>query len=261
MKKIKFLLAILSVCVLSSCLNIEEKTIINTDNSGTYSLSIDMSKMLATIAQMGQTTDTSYKNKKIDSVIALKSCIDTAKSLTPDEKALYRNSSLAIQVDVPNNIMKMKLICPFTDIKNLAVIKKNLFTVISKLDITKAAEKSLSQGNALPAGTNLDAASQAGSPIVQYFTFTAVPGKITYIINNKAGLDKEMASDSISQMRQMSMFMGDFTYNTIFVLPKEVKKFSGPGSSISSDKKTVTFKRHFEDLTENPQNLEYKIEY
>jgi hypothetical protein len=263
MKKIKFIIAILSVCILSSCLNIEEKIVINTDNSGAYSLSIDMSKLLQTMASMGAAgTDTTYKNKKMDSMIELKNYIDTAKNLTAAEKALYRNSTLAVKIDMPNNIMKMKLSCPFTDLSTLPVIKKNLFAVISKLDITKAAEGSLTQGNALPPGTNLSAASKSGNPIAQFFTFATSPGKISYTINNKAGLDKEMVSDSLAQMKQMSMFMGDFSYNTIIILPKAAKKFNGPGSSISADKKTVTFKRTFDDLIgDNTQNLEYSIEY
>jgi len=262
MKKIKFIVAALSACVLlSSCLNIEERIVIKNDNSGTYSLSIDMSKLMETIAQMGQSIDSASKNKKVDTTIALKGYIDTAKSLTPAEKALYRNSMVSIKMDMPDNIAKIKIECPFTTINDLSVVKKNLFSVISRLDVTKAAASSLTQGSSLPAGTNLDAASQAGSPMAQFFTFTAVPGKISYVINNKAGLDKEMAGDSIQQMKQMSMFMGDFLYSTIFVLPREVKKFSGPGMSISDDKKTVTFKRHFDDLTDNVENLEYKIEY
>jgi hypothetical protein len=262
MRKIKFIVAALSACVLlSSCLNIEERIVINNDNSGNYSLSIDMSKLMATIAQMGQSIDSASKNKKVDTTIALKGYIDTAKSLTLAEKALYRNSMVSIKMDMPDNIAKIKIECPFTTISDLAIVKKNLFSVISKLDVTKAAESSLTQGSSLPAGANLGAASQAGSPMEQFFTFTAAPGKISYVINNKAGLDKEMASDSIQQMKQMSMFMGDFLYSTVFVLPKEAKKFSGPGMSISDDKKTVIFKRHFDDLTDNVGNLEYKIEY
>jgi hypothetical protein len=262
MKKIKFVVALLSICVfLSSCLNIEERIVIKNDNSGTYSLSIDMSKLMATIAQMGQSIDSASKNKKVDTTIALKGYIDTAKGLTTAEKALYRNSMVSIKMDIPDNIAKIKIECPFTTIGDLAIVKKNLFSVISRLDITKSAEGALMQGNTLPAGTNLDAASQAGSPMSQFFTFTAAPGKISYVINNKPGLDKEMASDSIQQMKQMSMFMGDFLYSTTFVLPKEAKKFSGPGMSISDDKRTVTFKRHFDDLTDNVENLEYKIEY
>jgi hypothetical protein len=262
MKRIKFIIAILTVCVLSSCLNIEEKISLNNDNSGNYALSIDMSKLLQTISSMGQGADSAYKDKKMDSTIFLKNYIDTATNLTAQEKALYRNSTLDVKIDMPNNVMKIKINCPFTAINDLPTIKKNLFAVIGKLDVTKAATNSLTQGNALPPGTNLGSAAQSGSPIAQFFTFAVTPGKISYTINNKAGLQKEMASDSIAQMKQMSMFMGDFVFNTIFVLPKAAKKFSGPGMSISDDKKTITFKRRFDDLFgDNPEILEYKIEY
>ena len=70
-----------------------------------------------------------------------------------------------------------------------------------------------------------------------------------------------MASDSIAQMKQMGMLMGDFSYNSIFVLPSAVKKISGPGAVLSADKKTVTLKRGFDDLTNKPENLQYSIEY
>src|ERR1700749_290408 len=141
MKKIKFIVAVtLCVTMLSSCLNIEEKIVINNDNSGDYSLSIDMSKLLQSLAAMGQTSDSAYKNKKIDSVIALKGYIGTAKELTPEEKAMYRDAMLAVKIDMPDNIMKVKVSCPFANLTNLGIVKKNLFTVIGKLDVTKAAE-------------------------------------------------------------------------------------------------------------------------
>lgn len=262
MKKIKFIVAILGICMLSSCVTIEEKIVINNDNGGVYSLSLDLSKLLQTMESMGATSDTTYKNKKIDSTIALKGYIDTAKDLTSAEKALYRNSTLAVKIDMPNNIVKLRLNCPFTSVNDLAVIKKNLFSVIGRLDITKQAESSLTQSagaNALPPGTTL---SSEASPLAPFFTFAAAPGKISYTISDKAGLTKELASDSMQQIKQMSMLMGDFSYTTIFVLPKSVKKFSGPGSSISDDKKTVTFKRVFNDIiSDTPENLEYKIDY
>ena len=260
MKKIKFIVAILGICMLSSCINIEERIEINNDNSGNYSLSIDLSKLMSTLAQMSP-GDTAKLNKKIDSLIVLKECIDTASNLTPAEKALYRNSTLAIKVDEPNNIFKMKVFCPFANMADLAIVKKNLFSVLGNLGITKNAAKSLLSGQSLPATANIGSASKSGSPSSRFFAFASAPGKISYTVTDKAGLDKEMASDSIMQMKQMSMLMGDFSYNTTFVLPSAVKKFSGPGSSISADKKTVTFKRTFDDLTGNQENLEYKIEY
>jgi hypothetical protein len=260
MKQLKFIIAILSVCVFSSCVTIDERIAIDNNNGGDYSLSVDLSKLLQTMQSMGASSDTTYKNKKMDSVIALKGYIDTAKELTPAEKALYRNSTLAVKIDMPNNVLKLKLNCPFTNLNDLAVIKKNLFEVISKLDVTKAAENSVTQGgNALPQGTVL---STQSSPISQFFTFVATPGKISYTINDKAGLTKALASDSMQQIKQMSMFMGDFAYNTVIVLPKAAKKFNGPGSSISDDKKTITFKRTFGDITsDTPEILEYKIDY
>jgi hypothetical protein len=262
MKKLQIIFAIILACAFSSCINIEEKIVINNDNTGVYSVSVDLSKMVAMLQQMNP-GDTSYKNKKTDTVILLKGYIDTSKSLTSAEKAMYGKASMALKVDMPNNTVVVKMLCPFTGMNNLAIVKKNLFIVISKLDVTKEAESSFakSSAGALPPGTDLSGASQSESPIAKYFTFASSPGKITYTINDKAGLNKEMASDSIAQMKQMGMLMGDFSYNSIFVLPSAVKKISGPGAVLSADKKTVTLKRGFDDLTNKPENLQYSIEY
>jgi hypothetical protein len=45
------------------------------------------------------------------------------------------------------------------------------------------------------------------------------------------------------------------------VLPKVVKKYDGPGSSISTDKKTLTFETTLTEMMEHPEKVSYIVEY
>ena len=52
MNKIKFVLAFLLALVLYSCVDTEERIVINADESGTYSLTIDLGKLIELANQM-----------------------------------------------------------------------------------------------------------------------------------------------------------------------------------------------------------------
>lgn len=59
----------------------------------------------------------------------------------------------------------------------------------------------------------------------------------------------------------MTAMTGDFNYHTIIILPKAVKGYDGPGSTISANKKTITFKTTLTEMVAHPEKVSYLVKY
>lgn len=260
MKYIRFALAILFTGALSSCLDSEEKIVINADNSGMYTMSLDLGKMLEMAATMGAKSESEKPKEKKDTVLYLKDLLDSANNLTADEKKIFRDAAINLKLDEEKNEMKLVLSCPFSDMKNLAAIKNNLFDVIKKV---KAFEKTT--GESAPEEENMQDSKMgmnSVNPVEDQFTFFAAAGKISNTIRDMPAYKSKVANDSsLQMMQQMTGMMDDFKYHTILVLPKAIKKYEGPGSTVSPDKKTVTFETTLTEMMENPEKVSYNVEY
>jgi len=264
MKKIKFFLVFSLALALYSCVDTEERIVINADESGSYSITIDMGKLIELTNQMvpDSARDSKPKQKK-DSVIYFKNFIDTAQNLTAEEKALYREGYLHIDMDEVNNKMKIEMGCPFKNNNQLTQVKNNFLKVADKLNLfNKTKDKSLSDitDNAESSEKGFD--DKSINPMSGNSTFTAAPGKISNVINVTDEMKKTMANDStLAMMQQMTMMTGDMTYRTVVVLPKAAKIAEGPGKLLSADGKTVSFSFSLTDMMETPEKASYKIEY
>ena len=260
MKNFKFILAFLSVAILSSCLDTEEKIVLNADNSGTYSLTLDMGRMLKMASSMGAgQTDANKPKEKKDTTIYLKELVNTADNLTPEEKALYKDGVVNVKMDEANNEMKIVMTSPFKNSADLTAIKNNLPLIMEKL---KAFEKVTGDKPKTEEEGDMNMGSKSANPVGDQFTFLAAPGKISNTISNMESFKKKVATDSsLTMLTQMTSMMGDFNYRTVIVLPKAVKGYDGPGSTISTDKKTLTFFTTLSEILEHPEKVSYKVEY
>jgi hypothetical protein len=266
MKYIKpILLLLLTVFCFTACIDSEEKIEINADNSGNYSLSIDMSKMLELAAQMGAGKNNADKPKeKKDTIIYFKDAMAKADQLTNEEKELFKDAFCKVKLDEANSEMKISISCPFSNISRLAEIKEKLPAMMDKLKVMdKVSDKEKSPLSSpdeeMGGGGNMNKSINPGS---QYYKFTAEPGKLSYLITDKAALKNSMATDSsLTMMKQMTALTGEMSYKSIIVLPSPVKKLSGGKGVLSDDKKTITYKATLSDMTEHPEEMEYQIEY
>jgi hypothetical protein len=261
MKTIKLLFCLFFVGILSSCVDLEENIVVNEDNSGIYSVSFDLGKMMGMAKQMGSNTEEKTPEKK-DTTIYLKDLIQKSDSLTTEEKELYKDGIVHIKLDEANDEMKMVMTCPFKNINKLAEIKKNFMKVLDKLKAldqisgkSKSPEKQEEEGG--------DVAGKIMSPgSGNNDLFTAQPGKIENVVTNAEGYKTELLSDSLMQsMQQLTAIMGEMTFKTVITTPAEIKKYTGNNAEISGNKRTVSFKSSLTDMFEHPEKLAYKVEY
>jgi hypothetical protein len=260
MKYLKYILGFILAFTLASCLDTEEKIVINRDNSGIYSLTLDMGKMLEMAATMGANSSGDKPKEKKDTLVYLKGLLDSATNVTAEEKALFRDGSLTINLDEEKNALKVAISCPFKNMEGLSAVKANLFTLLKKVKALEKASGEQSKEEEATSPSKLG--DNSTNPVADQFTFLAAPGSISNTITNMEAYKNKIATDStLSTMHQMSAMMGDFKYRTIIVLPKNIKKYEGPGSLVSADKKTVTFETTLTEMMENPEKVSYKVEY
>lgn len=260
MKKIKYALAFLfCATVFFSCVDTEEYILVNADNSGSYTMKMDMGKMLEMMAQFGGGKQGQSKPMpKMDTLIHFKDM--SMEKLTAEEKELYKDGFLKVKVDSASNEFKMELGCPFKNISQLAEIRKNLFSISEKLGADKVVggkEKNSMLGDESGSGEDL---SSTLNPSAKDYNFTAVPGKISYKSSKPAG-GTALTDSMMQMMQQLTMLTGEMTVKTIITLPNPVKKTGNPKAVLSADKKTVTISYSVTDLMEKPEEGEYEIEY
>ena len=262
MKTFKLITGFFFLTMISACVDMEENILVNEDNSGVYSVSIDLGKMMKMISQMGEgKTDEIKGLDKKDSIIYLKDLVLACDSLTSAEKELYQDGFIRIKSDDVNEQMKIMMTCPFKKISQLPEIKGNFLKTLDKL---KAFEKiSGKQKDPGMPEDNGEMASNLLSPgSDDNYKFTAEPGKITNTIMNIEDYKKEILSDSaMISMQQLSTLLGEMTYKTTITTPREIKKYSGNNAELSGNKKIIVFKNTLTEMIEHPEKLAYQVEY
>lgn len=268
MQKIpSYLLALLISFSFSSCFMGEEKIMIREDNSGSYSFNVDMSEMLKMMKSMGGEEKMKKEMaKKLDTIVYLKSIVDTSTQLTAEEKTMLKDGWIKVKADNEKDELSFEIKGDFSKLENLDYTRSNMMKAIKKLKVMdkmmdkegkkeKKEEEAEADG---PLGKNGD----EDNPFAKGYSFTAVPGKISYKVTDKKKVDENFESDSTKMMLQMmSSMMGDAGIKTSYTLPRPVKNYKGSNATLSADKKTITFNVPFKDLMEDPKMMEYEIEY
>lgn len=265
MKKIKLLLVLFSLNFLTGCIDIEELIELAADNSGKYSMSIDMTKLMGFVNTMKEDKEVKKALEKADTTIYFKDTGKNFANLSDEEKRVFKDGYFKVNMDEASGKMTIQMGCPFKNINDLAVVKKELAGMMKKLDLMEKAGGKGNSGGDFPelGGEKADMGLESQiNPSDKQYTFTAVPGRISYSINDKGKLKDVAANDSIMQiMHQAALLMGDMTTTTIIKLPAPAKTVSNTKAILSDDKRTVTIKSIITDLMEKPAEGEYTIEY
>src|SRR5690349_17255885 len=119
MKKIVY--SLLVIFLLAGCYEINEEITIDKNGSGTYVTKMDMGAMLQMIQNMAG-EDELAKNgmdRVIDTLIQLKSVMDTAQNVTPQQKRLYRDGQMRLQLNLKESIFKADMSFPFKNYEDL----------------------------------------------------------------------------------------------------------------------------------------------
>lgn len=259
LKKCIFCAALCTLFFFTSCLDTEEKIVLHKNNSGTYTVSIDMSKVLVMMEQFGQGANKEPDKK--DSTIYFKHYADTSTALTATEKELIRDGSLHMLVDEEAKVLKVVFSLPFSNVNRLPELRSGYMAILDKMELSKKIDPDGKDPSQQAMKSDIASNQSFLSPSSSdAYIFAAAPGKISNRLSpEKTGTPE---GDSTMQMlQQMSAFMGAPSYTITLVLPKKIKKYNGTNPVLSKNKKTISFSSTLNDLLSAPSAAEFNVEY
>lgn len=263
-KSLLFISCILFTAVfLVGCLDSEEDVTINTNGSGVYKNTIDMSGLFD-VMQMAAAMDTSANSqlkelgdKNIDSTILIGAFTDTSTTLTAEEKALLHDGTMHMTINQKDKVFKIVLNYPFKKMEDIQRIMQLQQSGKGFNPMSKAMSNP-----ALQEMENGDDNKGGGLPSADQFTqMNFKNGLIERKVDEKK-IDSLKNSDQFSQMQGGGeMLLSGITFTTTIHLPKAAKSSSGSNLTLSDDKKTVRLKYTLQDMIKTPKALEFKVEY
>lgn len=252
--------AMLLAASFTSC-SINEEIDLSIPGKGQYLVHTDMSQAMEMMKGMGggQIPD-SIKDRAIDTTFSLANEIDSLGiTLSPEDAAYYKNGTMHIEMNMPENKVNVEMKYPVKDIKDLQKFFKVYYFVDSVKNERKkekaATEESGSEG-AMPGG--LDNMSTM---------FRGVPSKGSpYIITDSSiqriALSKETFAENMGdEMKGVEMFMSQMVMTITIKLPRQVKETKGDMIRVLEDKKTVVFSSSLADMKDDPSKTEFYIKF
>jgi len=199
--------------------------------------------------------DKQMPNKPIDTTIQMKDLVDTAKSMSAETKALFRNGNIHMKMNMAEKLFKADNAFPFTSMDNL----QKLYTAMNDGSFNTA---SLFKG--IATGKKDSAEGNAPAPDMNQFNaiydFQSKDGMVSRKLNAERW--KALQDDAqFAQMKQATSMGIEVPYTLTVNLPRPVKKIDNALAKLSEDKKTVTIKYNLVDVFQTPEKFEYTIAY
>ncbi|WP_246236349.1 hypothetical protein [Flavobacterium ajazii] len=238
-----FLLTILTSCTFT------ENIYINDNGSGKFSVDLDGSSMMAMAGdQLGEQMGGDAK-KNIDTTFTFKQLFEDKKDsiakLSPEaQKELKKLENFVVNSKM-NAEKKEFLMTLATDFKSVNELQDILQTISTLQKLEGGA-------GANPLGSNF---ADNGSKL----NYTYDGKKFT----RKAIIDQQKlaakAKDTAADMSKMIFSSSNYILKYHF--PKKIKKVSNPNALFSEDRKTITIQYPFTDYMENPDKLNFDVEF
>jgi hypothetical protein len=235
-----FVLATLTSCTLT------ENIYVNDNGTGKFSVDMDGSSLMAMAGdQLGPDA-----KKNIDSTFTFKQLFEEKKDsiakLSPEaQKELKKLENFVVNTKM-NSEKKEFLMTISTDFKNVNELQDALQSLSALQRLEGGASAATPFGKGL--GDNNSKLS-----------YTYDGKKFT----RKAVIDKqkvaEKAKDSTADMSKMIFASSNYIIKYHF--PKKIKKVSNPNALFSEDRKSITIQYPFTDYMENPDKLNFEVEF
>ena len=238
----RFLFLLVLIFTLVSC-QFTETMVINEDGSGSISISMDLSEMMAFSGEM--MTDSTIT--KMDTIIPFKYILEEEKDSIAqlsarEQKRLKELENYNIHLITDPEINQM-VIDVFTDFK----------------DVSEANElmKAFDETNEFIPGMKSDEEGENSNETnvgVNYSFKNGVFKRDSYI------LDPEKYQVQMDSIKEVESFMSGMTYKLKYTFPNKIKKSSVVDATYSLDGKTIEMERPFIDYIRNPDMMDLEVE-
>jgi hypothetical protein len=259
MKTVKFLLTILTLVFLVGCIDIHEDITIKPNGSGQYTINTDMSQLLDIMqTYIGkEEMEKQLPNKVMDTTVMMRNVVDTAKDISPEKKALVKNASIHMQLNMDQKVFKFDMRFPFDNLSDLQKLYLSMSDgTLGTNNLFKGLAAAKGQENADTSGSNMPDMSQFNA----IYDFHCKDG----LISRKLNSDKWKTLQQNQQFGQMkdAANMGiQIPYTLTIHLPRPVKKIDNSLAMLSDDKKTITLKYNITEVFDHPEKFEFTVAY
>src|SRR5688572_10646399 len=253
----KLLFGILTCIFLVACYDVNEEIVIKENGSGHYTSKIDMSGLLEMMQNFGTDADLAKEgfDRPMDTVIMLRTMLDSNKTLNADEKAIMETGKMHMIMNLQEKKFTIDMDFDFRNNQDLEYVIAGMGNGGFGDVLKDVFQKDKSPESQLDAPKDLDVDQFSNIYDVQ-----VKKGSISKKIN-RAKLDSMLQRPEMAQMNQMGATGIEILYTTTIVLPRPVKNVSNPAIKLSDDKKRLTIKNNLMDVFEKPEVFEYSIEY
>jgi len=251
MKKIAYFLVFACSLLFAGCFETTEDVTINKDGGGAFSNTIDLSKMVGLLKQMGG--DDAQKLKDTDTTISLAGITDSIAGFTPQQKKVIDQGTMKLTLNMEDEKLVIKLNLPFQKVEDVAMLQQ----VLPK--ISEAAMKKLPGTDQMPPTAANDTSSEVKS-FDDFFDVSYTDKTITKTLN-KTRYDAEKDGEYMKALQQVSDMGSPIVANYVINLPRPATKVEGKLAKLSDDKMKVTLTATSDDFFSDPSKFEYHIEY
>jgi len=239
-----FLLATLTSCTFT------ENIYVSDNGAGKFSLDMDGSALMEMAGdQLGNQMGADAK-KNIDSTFTFKQLLadkkDSIAKLSPETQKEIKNIEDLV-VNLKMNAEKKEFFMAFSkDFKNV----NEVHDVLQSMNTLQKLEGGSSASNPFATGFGKN------NSTVSYL----YDGKK---FSRKAIIDKQKAAEKVkdSAAEMSNMVFASSNYVLKYHFPKRIKKVSNPNALFSDDRKSVTLQYSFTDYMENPDKLNFDVEF
>jgi hypothetical protein len=241
--------------------------ILNDKGAGKFSYEIDGSQMMSMIGgaiksesnEVDKKNLTKKKSKDIDSTFTFKELFaskkDSIAKLPLEEQEKIKKMekfSMHLVMNEEKGIMNYSM---FTDFNSFSELQDGISPVQSLKSIASGkASKMNNVGAGLPENDASLKFSYDGK------TFKKIVAKK---VPKEEIIKKDEIEDSegTKMKESLKMIYGQSNFKVVYQFPKSVKKVSAPNALYSEDRKTITIEYTLKEYMENPEKLNFEVEF
>jgi hypothetical protein len=230
-----------------------EEMQINKDGSGSLALKTDIGKMVEMMKSFTSDSDLQKQglDKPFDTIMLLKSYLDTAQNVPADKKASLQDGQIHVILNVKENVGKFDILFPFRSEEQVSQLYQSLSSISGGLKNV--------MGNL--GGSNTQEQGDKGLPQLTFVYDVSIKKGIYSRKVNKERYSVFSQDMKLDQLKQLSSVLGTMNYTLALTFPQPIKKTSNAKAVLSNGNKTATLSVDLLEAFEHPELLELEIEY
>jgi hypothetical protein len=258
MKRLKSFFTLAGLLLLTGCFEINEDIDVKADGKGVYSIHNDMSQILQAMSSyLGKDEmEKQMPSRNVDTTVMMKSLLDTAKNISAENKALVKDGTVHLLLNMDKKEFKSDIVIPFKNLSDLqklynAMNSQSLgFTQFFKGMAGKPDSTMSNNDNGMPDMNQFNA----------IYDFISHDGLISRKLNTERWKALQQ-SPQFAQMKEAGNMGISIPYTLTITVPRPVKKVDNELAKLFPDRKKVVMQYNLVEVFDHPEKFEYTIVY